>query len=103
MKGTAVPVGVKQECCTVSCFLSVEKSVAMLGVESMAASQLGLCGLSRSVSAVLDLRSQASGAGREWKAVDVKYCSDDQNHNHLHFPLDAVTILSPGDGRNAQE
>lgn len=33
MKGTAALAGVKQECCTVSCFLSVEKSVAMLGVD----------------------------------------------------------------------
>lgn len=33
MKGTAALAGVKQECCTVSCFLSVEKSVTMLVVD----------------------------------------------------------------------
>ena len=72
MKGTAALAGVKQECCTVSCFLSVEKIVAMLGVDG---SKPVCAGLSRSVSAatkVSDLRSQASGAGREWKAVDAK-------------------------------
>ena len=65
----------------------------------MAASQfepLRLVTVRFSSNEVSDLRSQASGAGREWKAVDAKYCSDDQNHNHLHFLLDAVTILSPG-------